>query len=173
MKLFCFSSWVRESGLSAWVKLWGEQRTHKSSPPPNRSPTGKVCNQYVRRTLILYGVCSPRVWAITFPFVPPRKVPSRTFPVAFRSDGTICWSAIRDGAIRWSASREGEWRERECVCVRKRARLRAWESVFAATWQELGRLWEAVASGIGEEEFEERFFFGGGFFWVQILVHQE
>lgn len=39
-------------------------------------------------------------------------------------------------------AREKEERERErvCVCERVRERLRAWEWVFAATWQELGRL---------------------------------
>lgn len=127
MKLFCFSSWVRESGLSAWVKLWGEQRTHKSSPPPNRSPTGKVCNQYVRRTLILYGVCSPRVWAITFPFVPPRKVPSRTFPherSLSLSEVTVP-SAGRQFATAPSGGRRvaRENEERESVCVWERERV--------------------------------------------------
>jgi hypothetical protein len=51
------------------------------------------------------------------PCVSPQKVPSRTFPVAFRSDDTICWLTIRDGAIRWSASHETKGKESVCVCV--------------------------------------------------------
>jgi hypothetical protein len=76
-------------------------------------------------------------------------------------------------------AREKEERERERVCVCEKESASA--SVGVGVCGDLARAREIVRSsskwdrrgGIGEEEFEERFFFGGGFFWVQILVHQE
>ncbi len=104
----------------------GNRERTKVPHPPIRSPTGKVCNQCVLSTLILYGVCCPRVWAIAFPFVPPlfllRKFPHErslslsevTVPSAGRQFATAPSGGRR--VAREKEERERE-RERESVCV--------------------------------------------------------
>jgi hypothetical protein len=75
----------------------GNRERTKVPHPPNRSPTGKVCTWYSYPVRSGLSTRLGNHVPLRSPCVSPQKVPSRTFPVAFWSDGTICWSAIRDG----------------------------------------------------------------------------